>query len=64
MGLEQVVVGMEATGIYGDNLVYALWEDGSQGRFERKIHVLNPKQISKFQESYSDLPKNDDVDAL
>lgn len=64
MGLEQVVIGMEATGIYGDNLVYALREDGSLGRFQRKIHVLNPKQVSKFKESYTDLPKNDDVDAF
>ena len=64
MGLEQVVIGMEATGIYGDNLVYALREDGALGRFRRKIHVLNPKQVSKFKESYSDLPKNDDVDAF
>lgn len=62
--LEQVVIGMEATGIYGDNLLYALQEDGSLGRFQRKIHVLNPKQVSKFKESYSDLPKNDDVDAF
>ena len=64
MGLEQVVIGMEATGIYGDNLVYALREDGALGRFQRKIHVLNPKQVSKFKESYSELPKNDDVDAF
>ena len=64
MGLEQVVIGMEATGIYGDNLVYALREDGALGRFQRKIHVLNPKQVSKFKESYPELPKNDDVDAF
>ena len=64
MGLEQVVIGMEATGIYGDNLVYALREDGALGRFQRKIHVLNPKQVNKFKESYPELPKNDDVDAF
>ena len=64
MGLEQVVIGMEATSIYGEHLVYALREDCSLGRFQRKIHVLNPKQVSKFKESYSDLPKNDDVDAF
>ena len=57
MALEQVVIGMEATGIYGENLVYALREDGSLDRFQRKIHVLNPKQVNKFKESYSDLPK-------
>ena len=63
-GLEGVVIGMEATSIYGDSLVYALREDGRLGQYPRKIHVLNPKQVSKFKESYSDLPKNDDVDAF
>ncbi len=63
-GLTDVVIGMEATSIYGDSLVYALREDGKLGQYPRKIHVLNPKQVSKFKESYSDLPKNDDVDAF
>lgn len=64
MDLEQVVTGMEATGIYGDNLLYALWEDGTLGQFQRKIHVLNPQQVNKFKKSYSNLSKNDDVDAF
>ena len=55
---------MKATSIYGDSLFYALREDGKLGWYPRKIHVLNPKQVSKFKESYSDLPKNDDVDAF
>ena len=59
-----VVIGLEATSIYGDSLVYALREDGNLGRFQRKIHVLNPKQVRKFKEAYSDLPKNDWVDAF
>ncbi len=63
-GLTNVVIGMEATSIYGDSLVYALREDGKLGQYPRKIHVLNPKQVSKFKESYSDLPKNDDVGAF
>ena len=63
-GLTDVVIGMEATSIYGDSLVYALREDGRLGQYSRKIHVLNPKQVSKFKESYADLPKNDDVDAF
>ena len=63
-GLTDVVIGMEATSIYGDSLVYALREDGRLGQYPRKIHVLNPKQVSKFKEAYSDLPKNDDVDAF
>ena len=40
MQLERVVIGLEATSIYGDSLVYALREDGRLGRFQRKIHVL------------------------
>ena len=62
--LDAVVIGMEATSIYGHNLVYALRQDGSLGRFQRKIHVLNPKQVKKFKESYPELPKNDWVDAF
>ena len=63
LGLGVVQIGMEATSIYGDGLVHAIREDGSLGRFQRKIHVLNPKQVSKFKESYNDLPKTDWVDA-
>ena len=64
MQLSDVVIGLEATSIYGDSLVYALREDGSLGRFQRKIHVLNPKQVKKFKDSYPDLPKNDWVGAF
>ncbi len=64
LALTDVVIGMEATSIYGDHLVRSLREDGSLGMFQRKIHVLNPKQVRKFKEAYSDLPKNDFVDAF
>jgi transposase len=64
MQLHDVAIGLEATSIYGDSLVYALREDGSLGCFGRKIHVLNPKQVKKFKDAYSDLPKNDFVDAF
>lgn len=63
-GLESVVIGMEATSIYGDSLVYALHEDGKLGQYPRKIHVLNPKLVNKFKASYPELPKNDGVDAF
>lgn len=64
MNLSDVVIGLEATSIYGDSLVYALREDGRLGRFEHKVHVLNPKQVKSFKGAYSDLPKNDFVDAF
>jgi transposase len=59
-----VTIGIEATGVYGDNLMCFLREDGALAQFERKLHVLNPKQVNKFKASYSDLPKNDPVDAF
>ena len=59
-----VAIGIEATGVYGDSLMYFLRDDGATGQFERKLHVLNPKQVSKFKQAYSYLPKNDGVDAF
>ena len=64
LDLPAVVIGMEATSVYGDNLLCFLREDGALGRFDRKLHVLNPKQVKKFKDVYSDLPKNDPVDAF
>ncbi len=64
LDLKAVAIGMEATSIYGDSLVYALREDGKLGQYRRKIHVLNPKQVKKFKDAYPDLQKNDYVDAF
>jgi transposase len=62
--LSDVILGLEATSVYGDNLVCFLREDGALGRFNKKIHVLNPKQVKKFKDAYPELPKNDAVDAF
>ena len=62
--LDTVLIGLEATSVYGDNLVYFLREDATLARFDKKIHVLNPKQVSKFKEAYNDLPKNDYIDSF
>lgn len=62
--LPSVTLGLEATSVYGDNLVCFLREDGALARFNKKIHVLNPKQVKKFKDAYPDLPKNDAVDAF
>ncbi len=64
MQLSNVVIGLEATSIYGDGLVCALREDGHLGQYQKRIHVLNPKQVKKFKDSYPELPKNDWVDAF
>jgi len=62
--LSHVVIGIEATSVYGDNLMCFLREDGALGQFERKFHILNPKQVKKFKDIHPDLPKNDPVDAF
>lgn len=62
--LDTVLIGLEATSVYGDNLVYFLREDATLVPFNKKIHVPNPKQVKKFHDSYNDLPKNDYVDSF
>ena len=47
-----------------NNVAYLMKPDGSLGQFQRKIHVLNPKQVQKFKGAYPDLPKNNWVDAF
>ena len=62
--LTSLSIGLEATSVYGDNLVYFLREDGSIATYDKQIHVLNPKQVKKFKDSYNDLPKNDYIDSF
>ena len=62
--LDTVLIGLEATNVYGDNLVYFLREDATLAQFNRKIHVLNPKQVKRFHDTYNDLPKNDYMDSF
>ncbi len=62
--LDTVLIGLEATSVYGDNLVYFLREDAALARFNSKIHVLNPKQVKKFHDTYNDLQKNDSLTLL
>lgn len=64
MSLTNLLIGLEATSVYGDNLVCFLREDGNLAKYDRKIHVLNPKQVKKFKDAYPDLPKTDPVDAF
>lgn len=64
LSLDTLLIGLESTSVYGDNLVYFLWEDVALATFDKKIHVLNPKQVKKFKDAYNDLPKNDYVDSF
>ena len=62
--LTEVTVGLEATGCYGDHLVYFLKENAELAKFDRSIHILNPKQVKKFKDTYSDMQKNDYIDSF
>ena len=62
--LTTVSIGLESTGCYGDHLVYFLKENAELAKFHRSIHVLNPKQVKKFKDTYNDLQKNDYIDSF
>jgi transposase len=61
--LNSLVIGLEATSVYGEPLVYFLKQDVNIGRFKPKIHVLNPKQVHNFKQAYPELSKTDDIDS-
>lgn len=56
--------GLEATGRYGDHLAMFLRETAILDKSSRDVFVLNPKQIKRFRDSYSDIPKTDFTDAF
>jgi len=64
LNIPAAIIGMEATSVYGNNLLYFLREDAALSRFDRKFHVLNPKQVKKFKDAHADLPKTDAIDAF
>ena len=61
--LDSLVIGLEATSVYGEPLVHFLKQDTVVNSFDPHIHVLNAKQVNAFKKAYPDLPKTDDIDA-
>lgn len=57
-------IGLEATGCYGDLIAMYLRETSLIPRTSKTVRVLNPKQVSRFKKSYSELPKTDGIDAF
>ncbi len=64
LGMQGVKLGMEATSVYGDNLARYLRSDDALCRYDRKVMMLNPKQVKKTKDTFNDLPKNDPTDAF
>ena len=63
LNLDQVVFGLEATGLLAWHLRRYLVEDPSLKPYQPTIHMLNPKVVAGFKEAYTSLPKTDAVDA-
>lgn len=61
--MQEVVLGLEATSNYGYHLAAFFKNSEKLAPLSPKIHILNAKTVHNFKKSYSDLPKNDDVDA-
>jgi len=59
-----LVMGLEATSVYGEHITMFLRKDASLAPYNHKVFVLNPKQVNKFKAAYPDLPKNDYVNAF
>jgi len=64
LNISVLTVGIESTGVYGENLMIYLRDESRLNAFECNFHVLNPKQVKNFKKAYSDLPTNDPVDAF
>jgi len=62
-GCTKISIGLEATSVYGEGLIFYLKQDKSLKNYDTKVFLLNPKNVHNFKKAYSDLPKTDDVDA-
>jgi transposase len=60
----KVMAGMESTSVYADHLAAFLRHDEFLRKWECKVYLINAKNISKFKESYPELPKTDSIDTL
>jgi transposase len=62
-GYQEIQIGLEATSVYSWHPAMFFHEDPSLQKRNVKVYTINPKLISQFRGSYSDLDKNDRVDA-
>ena len=61
--LDHLVVGLEATGLYGWHLRRELQQSPLLQPYRPVIHPFNPKLVAGFKKAYPELPKTDQVDA-
>ncbi|ETE99301.1 IS110 family transposase, partial [Bacillus thuringiensis] len=56
-------IGLESTSVYSFHPSMFLHYDKELQSFGAKVFLMNPKQITNFKKSYSDMDKTDEIDA-
>jgi transposase len=64
LGVNQIRVGIEATGFYGWHLALYLSSAPELTGTHTSVYLLNPRTIRGFKRAYPDLPKTDWADAF
>lgn len=62
-GIDELIVGMEATANYWWHLSVYLSTEDALSHLKPKVYSINPKIVKGFKKSYPFLPKTDRVDA-
>lgn len=62
--VSELRIGLESTSVYSFHPAMFLHNDPSLRALGGQVLVMNPKQISNFKKSYSDMDKTDEIDAF
>ncbi|MFA5528954.1 MAG: IS110 family transposase [Peptostreptococcales bacterium] len=61
--VSNITFGIEATSVYGETLLYYLYQEQQLKAYNCMVCQLNPKQVYNFKKIYLDVPKTDSLDA-
>lgn len=62
--VEQLRIGLEATGLLWWHLACALKQDAALAPFTPQVYALNPQLVETFRKNFGALPKSDHADAF
>lgn len=62
--LKSVIIAMESTSFYGVHAANYLSSCNLLLPFSVQVYCLNPKDVRNYKKSFTDLPKNDNVDSF
>jgi len=61
---ESFKIGLESTSVYSFHPSMFLHYDKELNELSAQVFVMNPKQITNFKKSYTDMDKTDEIDAF